>query len=98
MLPSSLPWNVAVPVVEVEEDFGVVVAGVVGGLDEEGAEEAAVEAFAEVVSGADVGVEPAEAGRVGREGVAGVEAPGAIMGVPSSMAPSISEGRKRPCQ
>ena len=61
--------EVSRPIVEGEEGFGVVVAGMTGRFNDQRAEEAAVEAFAQVITGAHVGMVPAEAGRVRRERV-----------------------------
>ena len=53
---------------EREEDFAIVIAGVLFGFDVDGADQAAVLAESEIGSGTNVGVIEAEAGGLGHEG------------------------------
>ena len=67
MSPSPLT-QVAIPVMQGEEGLLVITAGMVAGLDEERSVLAGVLAFVQIFP-ANMSVIPAEAGRVGREGV-----------------------------
>ena len=72
----SAAGHLAFPVVKGEEEFLVVVAGVVAGLDEQKAMLAGVLRLFEVCAGEGVGVVPAEACRAGRVGIARLAAGG----------------------
>ena len=66
----------AVPVVQGEEEFLIVAGGVFAGLDQQEAVLAGVLGFFQIGSGKGVGVIPAKACGVGREGVADCFGPG----------------------
>ena len=80
-----------------EVDLLIVCARFVLALDEQKAELSAIGPEGEVGVGGRVGVIPAGAGGPGSEAVAEASA-GAIIGEPSSIAPSLSESMARPCQ